>query len=248
PIVLVQDYHFALVPQMLRRRFPHATILTFWHIPWPNVERFAMYPYGPPLLDGLLVSSIVGFQTHQHCQNFMDSVAEAAGARVDREDQAMVYKGHTTWVRSYPISIEWPSRWAASAAPIKECRRSVRAEFGIDPQSQVVLAVDRLDYTKGIEERLAAVERILSCGRATRRPMVLLQVAAPTRVRVQRYQELRERVRLQVERINAQFGDPRFTPVLYIDRYVAPVDVFRYYRAADVCYVGSLDDGMNLVA
>jgi trehalose 6-phosphate synthase len=244
PIVLVQDYHLALVPRLLRDRFPRAIILTFWHIPWPHAERFAICPYQEALLDGLLGSSILGFQTWQHCRNFFDSVDRTLEARLDREDAAIVHRRRTTLVRSYPISIEWPNRWVEGAPSIETCRRGVREELRLDADMPIVLSVDRLDYTKGIEERLLTAERVLERGaRAT-----FVQIVSPSRVRIDKYREFGERVREEAARINERFRVDGYQPIVLIDRHVEPSEVVRYYRAAEVCYVSSLHDGMNLVA
>lgn len=233
PIVLVQDYHFALLPALIRQRLPNATIVAFWHIPWPNAARFSRLPQGSALVEGLLGSDIVGFQTTEHARAFLDCV-ETLPDRVS--------------VRTYPISIEWPSRWAASAPPVAQCRRLVRTELGIDSDAPMLLAVDRLDYTKGIEERLSAIRRLLARGNATVARPVFVQVAAPSRTRLERYQRLGERVRAQVAAINERFGEPGYRPVVLLERHAEPYEVFRLYRAADACHVNSLDDGMNLVA
>ena len=244
PLVLVQDYHLALAPKLVRERLPRATILTFWHIPWPNAERLAICPYHDALLDGLLGSCIVGFQTPRHCRNFCDSVNRHLEARIDWDDLAVNYHQRTTLVRAYPISVEWPNRWCTTAPSVEECRRSVHEELALDPAIPIVLSVDRLDYTKGIEERLLTAERMLE--RNTHAAFV--QVATPSRVRIDQYRELGQRVRAEVDRINARFGHDGFEPLLLLNRHLEPPDVFRYYRAADVCYVSSLHDGMNLVA
>ncbi|MGE3176671.1 MAG: trehalose-6-phosphate synthase [Vicinamibacterales bacterium] len=248
PIVLVQDYHFALVPRMLRKRFPRATILTFWHIPWPNAERLSICPYRDPLLEGLLGSSIVGFQTPQHCHNFLESVDRSLEARVERGEMAVVHHRQTTLVRPYPISIEWPNRIAESAPDTSASRQAVRAELGLAADSKLVVSVDRLDYTKGIEERLRTCERTLERWSGGTQQIAFVQVGAPSRTRIERYQEFGARVRREVARINARFGTPGHTPVVLADRHYEPHEVFRLYRAADVCYVSSLHDGMNLVA
>ncbi len=248
PIVLVQDYHFALVPRMLRKRLPRATILTFWHIPWPNAESLSICPYHEPLLEGLLGSSIVGFQTPQHGQNFLEGIDRSLEARVERGEMAVAYQRQKTLVRAYPISIEWPSRLTAGAADVPECRRAVRAELNLPPDAKLVVSVDRLDYTKGIEERLRAFEHVLERWQGPPGTLAFLQVGAPSRVRIDRYREFGERVRREVGRINARFGQHGFEPVALADRHYEPPEVFRLYRAADVCYVSSLHDGMNLVA
>jgi trehalose 6-phosphate synthase len=248
PIVFVHDYHFALLPQLIRERISDATIVAFWHIPWPNAARYARLPYREEILDGLLGSDIVGFQTPEHAGNFLDCVETSLDAAVDR-NSAMVGRAHgPVSVRAYPISVEWPSRWAELAPAVSECRRTIRAELEIEPDAPVMLSVDRLDYTKGIEERLTAIGRLLARGNATVGRPVFVQIAAPSRLRLERYRALGERVRSQVAAINERFGSRDYRPVVHIERQVEPSEVFRFYRAADACHVNSLDDGMNLVA
>ena len=248
PIVLVQDYHFALAPRMIRERLPRATVISFWHIPWPNAERFGVCPWGRELLDGLLGSSIVGFQTQQHCNNFLEAVGRFLEARIDRERMSVVFGGRESLVRSYPISIEWPNRWAASSPPVSECRREVFAELGLDPDTALGVGVDRLDYTKGIEERLLAVERLLERFPRFQGRFTFAQLAAPSRTLIPHYRELNERVDALAGRINARFAVGAWRPIVMLRAHHEPPAVFRYFRAADLCYVSSLHDGMNLVA
>jgi trehalose 6-phosphate synthase len=248
PIVLVQDYHFALLPRYLRERLPRATILTFWHIPWPSAERFGICPWERELLEGLLGSSIVGFHTQAHCNNFIESVDRYLESRLDRERQSVVQGGRETLVRAYPISIDWPSRWVEGSAPVAECRAAVRRELGIPEDALLGVGVDRLDYTKGIEERLLAVERLLE-----RRPQYqgrfwFAQIAAPSRVAIEAYRALNERVEALANRINERFGREGWRPIILARYHHEPPAIFRMYRAADLCYVSALHDGMNLVA
>jgi trehalose 6-phosphate synthase len=248
PIVLVQDYHFALLPRYLRERLPRATILTFWHIPWPNAERFGICPWERELLDGLLGSTIVGFHTQAHCTNFMESVDRYLESRLDRERQSVVQGGRETLVRAYPISIEWPSHWAEGAAPVAECRAAVRRDLGIPDDALLGLGVDRLDYTKGIEERLLAVERLLEREPRLHGRFWFAQVAAPSRTVIGAYRALNDRVEALAKRINERFGRVGWSPIIMAQHHHEPPAIFRLYRAADVCYVSSLHDGMNLVA
>jgi trehalose 6-phosphate synthase len=247
-VILVQDYHFGLVPYLVRQRLPRATIITFWHIPWPNAEGLGICPWRDELLHGLLGSSIIGFQTQLHCNNFIAAVDRYLEARIDREQTAIVQGTRTTLVRPYPISIEWPSRWTASSSSVTECRATVFAELGLRPETRLAVGVDRLDYTKGIEERLLAVERLLERDPSLRGRFTFVQLAAPSRTAIERYRQLGTAVEDLAGRLNARFGDATYRPAILLRAHHEPPMVFRYYRAADVCYVSSLHDGMNLVA
>ena len=248
PVVLVQDYHFALAPRFIRERLPRAVIITFWHIPWPNSERFGIFPWRAEILEGLLGSSIVGFHTQLHCNNFVDSVDRYLEARIDREAMAVIQRGRPALVRAYPISLEWPCQWVTSAPPVAECRKSVFAELGLKPDALLGVGVDRLDYTKGIEERMMAVERMLDRHPAYRGRFSFVQLAAPSRSVIERYQQLDEAVEKLTARINTKFGSEGYRPIILLRAHHEPPTVFRYYRAADFCYVSALHDGMNLVA
>jgi trehalose 6-phosphate synthase len=248
PIILVQDYHFALVPRLLRERLPRATIITSWHIPWPNAERFGICPWHQELLEGLLGSSIIGFHTQQHCNNFLECAERYIEARVDREENAVVRQGRSTLIRAYPISVEWPSRWVAGLPPADQCRAEVFAGLQLRPDALLGLGVDRLDYTKGVEERLLSVDRLLERFPTFRGRFSFVQLAAPSRTSIARYRQLGEDVHALVARVNQRFGSDGYRPVILLEAEHDPTTVFRHMRAADVCYVSSLHDGMNLVA
>jgi trehalose 6-phosphate synthase len=248
PVVLVQDYHFALAPRMIRRQLPKATILTFWHIPWPSAERVGICPWREELLSGLLGSSIVGFHTQQHCNNFVDSVDAFMESRIDRETTAIVQAGHRTLIRPYPISIEWPVRWLRDAPSIEDCREGVRRELGLPNDALLGVGIDRVDYTKGIEERLSAVDHLLARYPEFRGRFTFAQLAAPSRTKIARYRELNERIEALAAEINARWGTGTYRPIALLRSHHEPATVFRYYRAAELCYVSSLHDGMNLVA
>ncbi len=248
PIVLVQDYHFALAPRMIRGRLPRATIITFWHIPWPNPERFGICPWRRELIEGLLGSSIVGFHTRQHCNHFLDAVDAFVESRIDREQNAVVQSARRTLIRPYPISIEWPAEWLETLPTPAECRAQTLEELGLPPDALLGIGVDRLDYTKGIEERLLTVERLLERFPAYRGRFTFAQLAAPSRTRIPRYQELNEAVERVAARVNERFGSGKYKPIALLRAHHERPTVYRYYRAADLCYVSSLHDGMNLVA
>jgi trehalose 6-phosphate synthase len=248
PIVLVQDYHFALAPRLIRERLPRATIIMFWHIPWPNSARLAICPWGNALVEGMLGASILGFHTQFDCNNFLESVDRFLEARIDREHNAVVQQGRRTLVRPYPISLEWPVRWSATTPHADVCRRSLSEHLKLRPDALIGVGVDRLDYTKGVEERLLAVERLLERFPQYQGRFTFVQLAAPSRTEIDRYRQYNEAVELLAARINDRFGAGDYRPVILLRAHHEPPTVFRYYRAADVCYVSSLHDGMNLVA
>ena len=248
PVVLVQDYHFALLPRMIRDRLPDATIITFWHIPWPNPEAFAICPSRVELLDGLLGSSILGFHTQFHCNNFLDTVDRLLEARVDRESFNVAFRGQSTLVHRYPISIEWPPASLATAKSVPDARRAIRERLHLPRDHRLGIGIDRLDYTKGILERLNAVARLFEreprwIGRFT-----FVQIAAPTRGTIDDYRDYAGRVRSLATEINARYADAKHPPIVLLVEHHEPDAVYEYLRAADICMVTSLHDGMNLVA
>ena len=248
PIVLAQDYHFALLPRMIQESLPAATIVFFWHIPWPNPEAFAICPWREELLDGLLGSSILGFHTQFHCNNFVDTVDRLLEARVDREMFTVSYRSKLTAVKRYPISIEWPPSTDLVTKRIEQCRVDVRHRHGLPPDHAIGVGVDRLDYTKGIEERLRAVERLLELRPEWVGRFTFIQIAAPTRGRIEQYQAYETRVRAMAARINERFAGAAHPPIVLLVEHHQPQAIYEYYRAAELCMVTSLHDGMNLVA
>jgi trehalose 6-phosphate synthase len=248
PIVLVQDYHFARLPRLIRERLPRATVIMFWHIPWPNSQRLGICPWRNELLDGMLGASILGFHTQFDCNSFLDSVDRFLEARIDRDQNAVAQRGHTTLVRPYPISLEWPVGWIKTAPPVDQCRAGVFEELKLPPEALLGVGVDRLDYTKGVEERLLAVERLLEQAPDLRGRFTFVQLAAPSRTTIERYHVLNENVERIAARINDRFGQGDYRPIIVLLAHHEPPTVYRYYRAADLCYVSSLHDGMNLVA
>jgi trehalose-6-phosphate synthase len=248
PLILVQDYHFALLPRLLRERKPAATIALFWHIPWPNAETFGVCPWKQQILTHMLAADILGFHTRYHCQNFLATVDRFLECQIDHEHMTVTLGGRVCRVVPYPISIEWPPRWLATLPDVAVSRESIRARHGIGSDVCLGLGVERWDFTKGIVERFLALEALLEKDRGTRGRITLLQVAAPTRSKLPAYQALQTQTLSEAARINEKFGTNDWKPIVLIDHHQEPREVFELFRAADFCIVNSLHDGMNLVA
>ncbi|MCI3952725.1 MAG: otsA, partial [Burkholderiales bacterium] len=248
PLILVQDYHFALLPRLLRERKPSATIALFWHIPWPNAETFGVCPWKQQILTHMLAADILGFHTRYHCQNFLATVDRFLECQIDHEHMTVTLGGRVCRVVPYPISIEWPPRWLTTLPDVETSRESVRVRYGIGSNVCLGLGVERWDFTKGIVERFLALEALLEKDRGTRGRITLLQVAAPTRSKLPAYQALQAQTLSEAARINEKFGSDSWKPIVLIDHHQEPREVFELFRAADFCIVNSLHDGMNLVA
>jgi trehalose 6-phosphate synthase/phosphatase len=248
PVILIQDFHFALLPQLLRKKVPKATIALFWHIPWPNAETFGVCPWKREMLTHMLSADILGFHTRYHCQNFLDTVDRFVECQIDREHMTVTLQGRVCRVAPYPISIEWPPRWLARLPDVAACRAAVHERHGIGADVIIGLGVERWDFTKGIIERFQALEVLLDNDPRHRGRISLLQIAAPSRGQLPAYQALQQHTYSEVERINSKFAQGDWRPIILIDEQQEPLRVFELYRAADFCLVNSLHDGMNLVA
>jgi trehalose 6-phosphate synthase len=248
PIVLVQDYHFALLPRLIRNRLPAATVITFWHIPWPNAETFSICPWKEEIVEGLLGSTILGFHTQFHCNNFLETVDRFVESRIDREHASVTLGGHETFVRPYPISIEWPPAAMKQQKPVPDCRAAVFARLGLSRDSKLAVGVERFDYTKGIVDRILAVDSFLTAHPEWKGRFVFYQAAAPTRSKLASYHAVQEEAKAAADLVNAKHGSLDYTPVILTVRHHEPGEVFELFRAADLCVVSSLHDGMNLVA
>lgn len=247
PLVLVQDYHFALLPRMIRDRLPDANIITFWHIPWPNAEMFNICPWKDELLDGLLGSQIIGFHTSGYVRNFQHAIASNLEARVNFVNGDVAFKSSVTRVAAYPMSIDWASGDKTDGGAIEQARRAVLAENDLPSSTRIGIGIDRLDYSKGILERFQAVERMMENNPNLRGSFSFIQIAAPSRTDVPAYQEYAQAVRNEAARINRRF-ESRIPLIILREFHHDKDEVYRYYRAANLCFVSSLHDGMNLVA
>jgi trehalose 6-phosphate synthase len=248
PVILVQDYHFALLPRYVREQLPDATIIAFWHIPWPNPEVFSICPWREEILSGLLGSSVIGFHTQFHCNNFMDTVDRFLESHINREHSIISAGDHASLIRPYPISIAWPPEGMEGAAPVPVCLENVRKRFDIAENILIGVGVERFDYTKGIIDRFQAIRELLQLYPELRGKFTFIQAAAPTRSRLPAYKAIQQETEAMVDSINQEFGAKDYKPIILLARHHEQWEVFELFRAADFCIVSSLHDGMNLVA
>jgi trehalose-6-phosphate synthase len=250
PGVLVQDYHFALLPRLIKNRRPDARVAIFWHIPWPNPQAFGICPWQRDLLEGLLGADLVGFHIQAHCNYFLETVDNALEARVDWEHFAINRLGHLTRVRPFPISVALsdPAGDALSkGGSVYLERATLFKELGVEATFMGV-GVDRIDYTKGILERFRGIERFLERYPGYQGQFTFVQVGAPSRTHIKRYNDFSAEVESEADRINWRFRKGNWRPIVFLKRHHTHQEIEQYYRAADLCLVTSLHDGMNLVA
>lgn len=249
PMLLVQDYHFALLPRMVKEARPDARVAIFWHIPWPNAEVFGICPWQRELVDGLLGADLIGFHIQSHCNNFLETVDRAVEALTEWDRFAVNRQGHVTRVRPYPISVAFPEI-AAQTEPRRSSgaeRAALCEELGVEA-TLLGVGVDRVDYTKGILERFRGIERFMELNPSYQRRFAFVQIGAPSRTHIDRYKNFLEEVSAEAERINTRFQAGRWKPIVLVKRHHSHQEIERFYRAASVCLVTSLHDGMNLVA
>lgn len=248
PLVLVQDYHFALLPQLIKQRRPDARVAIFWHIPWPNPDAFGICPWQAQLLEGLLGADVVGFHTQSHCNHFLQTVDRVLECRVEFDRKGVTRGDRFTAVRPFPISVEFgPPNSEVPEETDYVARGELLAKFG-DRVAFLGVGVDRLDYTKGIPERFLAIERFLEENPLYKERLTFVQIGAPTRSNIRRYQEIVNEIRAEAARINQRFATRNWSPIVLFDRHHPHEAIVPYYKFADFCMVTSLDDGMNLVS
>ena len=246
PFVFIQDYHFALLPKMIKEKRPDVAVALFWHIPWPTPETLSTCPYQEKILEGMLACDLIGFQVQNHCNNFLDTANRLLESRVDTERFSVVRFGKETFIRAFPISVDGYFDIKSVKSEQVEINK-LRQEYKLEGKV-VVLGVDRIDYTKGIPERMLALERFLEKYPQYKEKIVLLQLAAPSRTHIKRYHDLVGEIDELVEKINWKYKDGDWKPILYLKRHFSPDEIKPFYALADICIVSSLHDGMNLVA
>jgi trehalose 6-phosphate synthase len=243
PMALIQDYHFALLPALIKEKRPDARVAIFWHIPWPNSEAFSICPWQREILEGMLGADLIGFHTQYHCNNFLDTVERAIESLIDWEHFSVVRGQRTTYVKPFPISVA-PE---FVEDPPAVSRKELLAELGISAEFLGV-GVERIDYTKGIPERFLALQRFFERYPSYRERVVFVQLASPSRNEIARYQELQLQIEQTVESVNRALATRTWRPILYLKRHHDRRAIWPFYRHADFCMVTSLHDGMNLVA
>lgn len=246
--VFIQDFHFCLLPRMLKNAHPGLIIAQFWHIPWPNREVFRTFPWGEELLDGLLGNDLIGFHVHYHCQNFLDTVDRGIEARVDIDRYEVHRGGHTSLVRPFPISIDFEehdetARSDAVTATMDRWRHDLK--LGDEP---IGVGIERLDYTKGIPDRLRGLDYLLETHPEYRGKVRFIQIAVPSRTHVPAYQQVDREVDEAVRAVNDRWRTFDWEPITYIKEHQGPIDMMALHRLSRFCIVSSLHDGMNLVA
>jgi trehalose 6-phosphate synthase len=246
-VVFVQDYHFALLPRMLKQARDDLVVAQFWHIPWPNREAFRVCPWQNEILDGLLGNDLLSFHIQYHCNNFLETVDRAIEARVDTERFSVTLGGHTTRVQPHPISIDPQHVEDCLPTDLEGAERALRRRLRLRDEVLIV-GVDRVDYTKGIPERFRAVDRLLTLHPEWIGQFTFIQVGAPSRVHIAAYRHLNEELLALADEINWRHGQRDWRPIIFLNEHQGPEQVFLLDRLAVACVVSSLHDGMNLVA
>ncbi len=250
PALLVQDYHFALLPRLVKEKRPDARVAIFWHIPWPNPQGFGICPWQREILNGLLGADLISFHIQGHCNFFLETVDQTLESRIDWERFAVNRLGHFTLVRPFPISVsvpEAPGEPRAKPGSVYVERAALFKEMGVQATFMGV-GVDRVDYTKGIIERFRGIERFLERYPAYQGQFTFVQIGAPSRTHIKRYHDLFAEVGAEADRINWRFQAGEWKPIVFLGRHHGHKEIEPYYKAADLCMVTSLHDGMNLVA
>ena len=246
PIVLIQDFHLSLVPRMIKAQRPGAVIGLFWHIPWPNPESFSICPWKKEILDGMLGADLLGFHTQFHCNNFIDTVGRELESLIDFEQFTITRHNHTSYVKPFPISIAFPEVTPKDQNSNPEKEKLLK-DLGIKTK-YIGLGVDRLDYTKGILERLKAIEIFLTKYPNFKNNFTFIQIAAPSRTKIKKYHEFTIEVEKEVSRVNSLFQTRTWKPIILLKRHHSHEEIQTFYKVANFCLVTSLHDGMNLVA
>ncbi|HEY2387323.1 MAG TPA: trehalose-6-phosphate synthase [Candidatus Binatia bacterium] len=245
-LVWVQDFQLATLPARVRGARPDIPIGLFWHVPFPEPSVFGILPWRRTLLEGMLGSDVIGFHLQSYARNFLACVERFTDAPVDHDRGTVQMDGHEVRVVAWPIGIEADLYENLARRPETELRAGrIRRQLG---SAKMILGVDRLDYTKGILERLHGFERLLEYSPGFRGQVTLFQIAVPSRERVEEYRRMKREIDEAVGRISGRFTTGGWVPIRYVYQSMAPPELTAHYVAADLALVTPLRDGMNLVA
>lgn len=247
--IFIQDYHLCLLPQFLKQALASQLIIAhFWHIPWPNYEAFRICPQKKEILEGLLGNDVLGFHIRYHCDNFLDAIDREIESKIDRERFSVICGGHETLIRPYPISVDFEGINEISSSPnVTKAKEALIEEFGL-AGFKVLLGLDRIDYTKGIPERILAVDKLLEKYPELKEKVVFLQMGEISRIHIPRYKALNDEINSLVEQVNWKHSTDEWQPIILVRRHLSFNELLAFYRLGDVCIISSLHDGMNLVA
>lgn len=246
PFILIQDYHFALLPELIKKQKPKAHVAIFWHIPWPNPESFGICPWQKEILIGMLGADLIGFHTQYHCNHFLETVNNSLESRVLWENFSVKIGEHTTLVKPFPISIAFTPKDLDNHSA-KTNPATLLAEHGITAQ-HFGIGVDRIDYTKGIIEKFLSLERFFEKNPDYIGKFTFVQIGAPSRTLIKNYADMVSAVEKEAERINHRFKQKNWKAILLLKKHHSHQEIKPFYASADLCMVTSLHDGMNLVA
>ena len=247
PFILVQDYHFALLPRFIKEERPDAKVAIFWHIPWPNPESFGICPWQRELLLGMLGADLIGFHTQFHCNNFLETVNSTLESRVIWESFSVKIGSRFTMVKPFPISISFTLKdYERDGKEVINAPELLR-HLGINAE-RFGIGVDRIDYTKGLLEKFLAVERFFEKYPKYIGKFTFVQIGAPSRSLLKTYSDTISAVENEANRINWKYKSKNWQPILFLKKHHSHEEIIPFYRSASFCMVTSLHDGMNLVA
>ncbi len=245
--IWVNDYHLALLPQLLKNQKTNLKIGFFWHIPWPTYEIFRICPWRKQILEGLLGSDFIGFHRGYHVENFIQCVRRELEVLIDSEPRSIQYKDHQTKMNNIPAGIDYFEIIEKLENSPKITNGLIKKDFGFNYKF-LAIGVDRIDYTKGLLERLKIIDRFLEKYPQYQEKFVYLSIGAPSRIHIPAYKKLNQEIFDLIEKINWKYSTSKWQPIVFINKVIPREKIFKYYHLADICLVTSLDDGMNLVA
>ncbi|MBL7158320.1 MAG: trehalose-6-phosphate synthase [Candidatus Omnitrophica bacterium] len=246
--VWIHDYHLTLLGKMLKEKNKKILTANFFHIPWPNPEAFRICPQRKEILEGLLANDLLGFHIRYHCANFMETVKLDLEARIDNEKTAVVYGGHETLIRAFPISVDFDEiSKIAESGETKKTVRHIKEQFSISPETFVMIGLDRIDYTKGIIEKIQAVDRFFEKFPEYKEKVVFIQKGGLSRIHIGAYKDLNEEINNLVENVNWKHSTKKWFPVIFVRKHMARKEIVALHKMANACLVSPVHDGMNLV-